>query len=78
MYNNDPCPICGGTDFSWGHLRGKPRVAYTADGDGFVAWFMGWRRKTVNARHCDRCGNVQLFTAPVFDFVDQKEKPKRE
>ena len=56
-----PCPICGGTDYSWGKfitsnglpdqfLFFRPLGANYDDGD-----------QSLFARKCEDCGNIQIF-----------------
>lgn len=55
------CPICGGTAFTWGVARGS---GYRLD---FVPGLNLWQQlqslagTPLEARACDRCGNVALF-----------------
>jgi hypothetical protein len=46
-----PCPVCQGTAFTWGKLRGALFMRDWLDSGEFV-----------HARKCDRCSNVQLFS----------------
>ncbi len=58
-HRNIACPICGGREFSWGHLQGSA-LNVVEDETPFAAkWLtMGLR---VRARICKSCQNVQLF-----------------
>ena len=55
----NPCPICGGTLYTWGVTVGEKPGArlYTR------AYDKGWGEgKVMVTRECNTCGNVQLFT----------------
>ncbi|MFO1004495.1 MAG: hypothetical protein U0929_00940 [Planctomycetaceae bacterium] len=58
-----PCAVCGCTDYDWGTCGKAPFTNYVPDEDGWFArnfsQLMG--TKTV-ARHCQKCGNIQIFT----------------
>jgi predicted nucleic-acid-binding Zn-ribbon protein len=55
-----PCPVCGGLDYTWGSVvvTGQPLIEMYFRPDGGR---MGSGR-SVQARECKRCGNVQWFT----------------
>lgn len=50
-----PCPVCGETEFEWGHLIGALYVKNTILGIPLVG------RKALRARVCQSCGNVLTF-----------------
>ncbi len=54
-----PCPVCGGTDFTWGRSFG-----YGGWVLAFKAYESRWYQsgKRTEARECNTCGNVLLFT----------------
>lgn len=55
----DVCPICGGHQFSWGHLQGSGLNVVHDDTPVVTKLLtMGLR---VRARICKSCQNVQLF-----------------
>lgn len=54
-WNPDLCPVCGHNDFTWGKLSSSSSPTYF-NPEGM---FSGSRK--MDARHCKRCGNVQLF-----------------
>lgn len=59
-----PCSICGQTTFSWGRVQTKSEdehLEFHSDGEGFFQHLVGLGHQPVQARRCDRCGNVQLF-----------------
>ena len=75
-----PCPICGGTDFTWGNLSDASYIRFTKS--GFKS-FWGIGRKKIAARRCDTCGHLQLFTeipkdSPKVHPPEVKEKRKRD
>lgn len=51
------CPVCGNNDFDWGMvLDGEiQKVYFRREGAGLGGG------KPLQARHCTRCGNVQIF-----------------
>jgi endogenous inhibitor of DNA gyrase (YacG/DUF329 family) len=60
-YFHNPCPICGGTAFSWGAL--------SAQGDDLFFYDHSQQRMMVKGeetrtRRCNTCGNVVIFTRP--------------
>jgi hypothetical protein len=52
-----PCPICGGTRFTWGKPLGKTYTRFRPADAGLLSW-----GEPMEARKCNNCGNVQLFT----------------
>lgn len=57
------CPICGGTDFSWGNLQNGNDVnpvGFRPDEDGMLKRVFGSAAQ-VSVRHCQGCDNLQLF-----------------
>ena len=58
-HKNTACPICDGSDFSWGHLQGSGLTVIEDDSPLLAKILtMGLR---VRARICKSCRNVQLF-----------------
>ncbi len=53
------CPICGGTEFAWGHLQGQG-LSFKADDAPILSKFLGIGYR-VRARVCKACENIQLF-----------------
>ncbi len=59
----NPCPMCGSSDFTWGIPLASKSVGeiakvfvyfqYQIDGENAEA--------PLNARRCNRCGNILLF-----------------
>ena len=54
-----PCPLCGGSSFTWGRTVGQGPSEYIYFRAESGSWGDG---KRMYARECDTCGNVQLFT----------------
>jgi hypothetical protein len=54
-----PCPVCGGTSYTWGRTVGESPSQYVYFRADKGAWGDG---KRMYARECNQCGNVQLFT----------------
>jgi hypothetical protein len=55
-----PCPICGGSRFTWGRTHFPLR--FIPDGASFwskVRESMG--SQAARSRKCDSCGNLQVF-----------------
>jgi hypothetical protein len=54
-----PCHLCGGRDYTWGHMF--------AQGINFIPEDSHWLTKAfragmkLRARRCESCGNVQMF-----------------
>src|SRR5262245_40055008 len=51
-----PCPICGGTEFEWGRPGGQ---VFYIPGD---RWWTGKGRQAIRLRRCLQCNNLQQFT----------------
>lgn len=58
--NEAPCLICGGTRYVWGQLQGQ--VSFSPDQEGSF-WRFFKTPQAFRARHCLKCGNLQLFAA---------------
>jgi hypothetical protein len=54
-----PCPVCGGTDFTWGKTYGYAGASFVFKSES-SRWYQSGKR--TDARECNRCGNVLLFT----------------
>lgn len=57
-----PCPICGGTSFSWGDLTAQGLIYKAEDAsffDNLGKLFAGLN--SLPTRVCNDCGNFQLF-----------------
>ena len=54
-----PCPVCGGTAYTWGRTVGESPSQYVYFRADKGAWGDG---KRMYARECNQCGNVQMFT----------------
>lgn len=61
-YQNDKCPICGGSSFSWGRIYGKDvkRLYWGADEKKKMFNFI-FNFPTIKGRHCLTCDNITLF-----------------
>ena len=51
-----PCPICGGTQFEWGRMSGQ---VFYAPGDN---WWARRGRQAIRIRRCLQCNNLQQFS----------------
>jgi hypothetical protein len=54
-----PCPVCGGTEFTWGKTYGYAGASFVFKPES-SRWYQSGRR--TEARECSQCGNVLLFT----------------
>ena len=68
VQDNSPCPICGKTSYSWGHLHAQ-NLKFVSDDEGFLEKHFRSGIQKSSARQCNRCGNIQLFSQ---DFVGEK------
>ncbi len=59
FYQQSPCPICGNREYSWGTFVGYS-LFYMRDHASLLEKLTP--TKNTKARHCDACGNVQIFT----------------
>ena len=59
-HQNNPCFLCGKMNYTWGILQGRSRLMFGADSENWSARLFA-PREIVRARHCDTCGNLQLF-----------------
>ena len=55
-----PCPLCGGTTFTWGRLTAQGGPYFRAEGESFFEALFK-RPAMVDARVCNACRNIQLF-----------------
>ena len=55
-----PCPICGGRDYTWGSLSKQGFTFAADDASTLTRYFQ--IGTAIRGRRCDDCGNVQLFT----------------
>ena len=55
-----PCPLCGGTTFTWGRLAPQGGTYFRAAGESFFEALFK-HPGVVDARACNACGNIQLF-----------------
>ena len=52
--NESPCPVCGGTSYSWGIFQGHFLTYKEQDGTALLG-------DKFSARRCNVCGNIQWF-----------------
>ncbi len=55
-----PCPLCGGTTFTWGRLSSQGGTHFRADGESLIEAIFR-NPDNVEARACTGCGNIQIF-----------------
>ena len=55
-----PCPLCGGTAFTWGTLTAEGGPYFRAEGESVFEVVLA-RPRVVDARVCTACSNIQLF-----------------
>jgi len=55
-----PCPVCGGSSYSWGDIVAD-KLKYIPRKAGFFERCFNLSYK-VPARLCDKCGNIQMFS----------------
>jgi hypothetical protein len=73
-----PCPFCGELSFTWGELREYKDITFKEDGSSKFLILYGLNRGDhINARRCNGCGNVQLFTKVPY-LPKQEGKQKRQ
>ena len=60
VQDQSPCPICGETRYSWGEVTAQG-MSYYGEDEPWISRGLKIRYK-MPARHCDNCGNVQLFS----------------
>ncbi len=72
-----PCPLCGGTTFTWGRLTAQGGTYFRADGESFLDAFFQIPG-TIDARACTSCGNIQLFLAGTANTMKRTsaQRPK--
>ncbi|MEM9951287.1 MAG: hypothetical protein AAF846_06800 [Chloroflexota bacterium] len=51
-WDPDLCPVCGNNDFTWGRIT---PVQFFKPSQNIISG------KKIEARQCNRCGNLQLF-----------------
>ncbi len=64
------CNVCGGSDFTWGQLHGRANLRFlpaTWFDRSFLERMKGVGVKLVEARVCNSCGAVQLFTTEFLE-----------
>ena len=67
---HSPCPICGQSSYSWGELAAR-NLDYNSEDDSWLAKSFTLNSK-LPARHCDNCGNIQIFSErPAHDETDR-------
>jgi hypothetical protein len=52
-----PCPVCGGREFTWGKPIAYGALVFKGDNTGYFG-----QRKLLLMRECNNCGNVLWFT----------------
>ncbi len=57
---NLPCPICGNSSYTWGHITAS-NFFFQDDDASFWDKLVAAGYKLI-ARRCNDCGNLQLFT----------------
>ena len=62
-----PCPVCGGSAYSWGTLLGQAHVVFRRDDAPLSERILGLG-SSVKTRLCETCGNLQAF---VSEFLEQ-------
>jgi predicted RNA-binding Zn-ribbon protein involved in translation (DUF1610 family) len=74
----NPCPNCGAQSYRWGVLDSGSGVWFKEDGRSYL--FRSG--KSLKARLCNQCGNVQIFTREAAEGSwaggAMDEKPKRQ
>jgi len=53
------CPICGGTEFSWGYMQGRG-LDYWTDDTAWLARLLPSGNR-IRVRFCKACENLQMF-----------------
>jgi len=56
-----PCPICGGSSYTWGYVESADELKYKDKDPGFWQKHTTFGGKPLKARKCDACQNLQLF-----------------
>jgi hypothetical protein len=73
MSNEEPCPICGGTIYTWGGIQTRRESGQLPTELQFFVYTkptivkilvgnVAQNRERLIARKCDACGRVDLFT----------------
>ncbi len=72
-----PCPLCGGTTFTWGRLTAKGGTFFRAEGESFLdALFK--IPSGIEARACTGCGNIQLFLSEIANTMKRTSTQRPE
>src|SRR5579859_3239912 len=72
---HNPCSICGSTSFKWGTPGFY--IHFIPDDAPWLPLFGAVGRKNLDARLCENCGNVQMFSvSPLIEWAP-KRKVKR-
>lgn len=62
--SSSPCPICGGRSYAWGEVLAQS-LSYKPQGSSVLSKMLS-SGLTLPARHCDTCGNLQVFSAAAL------------
>lgn len=60
VQDQSPCPICGETRYSWGEVSAQ-NLDYNSEDESWLSKHFTLNYK-LPARHCENCGNIQLFS----------------